>query len=173
MRKIALRLCYPGLTLGRGVTVDPGVSIHVSGDGSLTIGSHTHIGSSAHIHAAEGVLTIGDHCFIGRGATIVATVSISIGDDGLIGEYVTIRDHNHVVAEPDRPYNAQGHRGGPITIGKNVWLGAKATILQDVAIGDGAIVGANSVVTRSVPAATTVVGAPARPIGRTSVPSGL
>ncbi|MET0292557.1 MAG: DapH/DapD/GlmU-related protein, partial [Steroidobacteraceae bacterium] len=53
--------------------------------------------------------------------------------------------------------------GRPIVIGRNVWIGAGALVLPGVTIGDDALIGAGSVVTRDVPAGTTVVGNPARP----------
>lgn len=55
----------------------------------------------------------------------------------------------------------------PVTIGRKVWLGASVTAVPGVTIGDGAIVGAGSVVTKDVPANTIVAGAPARPIRAT------
>jgi acetyltransferase-like isoleucine patch superfamily enzyme len=147
------------------VTIESGVFIYVSGDGILKIGDHSFIGSSAYLHSSNAKLIIGENCFIGRGTTIVAQESILIGADGLIGEYVTIRDQNHIIADKQRPYNQQGNSHRPIAIHNNVWLGAKSTILQGVTIETGAVVGANSVVNRSVPAGAIVAGTPARPIG--------
>ncbi len=65
----------------------------------------------------------------------------------------------------EEPLARRGFETAPIKIGRNVWVGAKATILMGVTIGDNAIVGANSVVTRDVPAGATVAGAPARELG--------
>lgn len=165
-RKLILRVCYPGLSIGRGVIIESTVRIYVSGDGMLKIGDHSFIGAFTYLHAANGELTIGADCFIGRGGTIVASESISIGRDGLIGEYVTIRDQNHIISDKKIPYNKQGSKSGPIIIQDNVWLGAKSTVLQGVTIESGAVVGANSVVSRFVPSGTVVAGAPARPIER-------
>ena len=64
--------------------------------------------------------------------------------------------------DPDRPMRAQGYTTAPIIIGDDVWLGAKSVVLKGVSIGHGAVVGAGSVVTRSLPSGAIAVGAPAR-----------
>lgn len=84
------------------------------------------------------------------------------------GRWVTISDNDHgeVIREQldtppaDRPL----HVKGPVTIGSNVWIGDKATILSGVTIGDGAVIAANSVVTKDIPAYTVAAGNPAHVI---------
>lgn len=88
---------------------------------------------------------------------------ITIGRDALIAEHVTIRDQDHDITGT-RPYRAAGMRSSPVTIGDNVWIGAKATITRGVTIGDNAVIGANSVVTSDIPAGAVAVGAPAHVI---------
>ena len=111
----------------------------------------------------HGTIEIGDDVVMSRGVHVVAHAGVRIGSGSMIGEYTSIRDANHV-------RNAQGgmrdghHSAALITIGTQVWIGRGATILPGVSIGDNATVGANSVVTRNVPAGETVVGAPAAPI---------
>ena len=61
----------------------------------------------------------------------------------------------------------------PVLIGQDVWIGAKATILRGVAVGDGALIGANSVVTHDVPPGAIVAGSPAVVIGHVAGPSAL
>lgn len=83
---------------------------------------------------------------------------IFIGDGCQIGHNVVFATLNHFL-EPDR--RALTHPA-PITLGRKVWIGSNSTILQGVTIGDNAVVGAGSVVTRDVPAGTVVAGVPAR-----------
>lgn len=114
----------------------------------------------------EPKIFIGNQCNLGRNNKITATNSIEFGDGVLTGGYVTITDNNHgkfsaeelAVAPDDRPIYSKGG----IVIGKNVWIGEKATILGNVHIGEGAIVAANAVVTKDVPANSIVAGVPAR-----------
>ncbi|HET6389427.1 MAG TPA: acyltransferase [Hyphomicrobium sp.] len=115
----------------------------------------------------NGSLVIGERVFINTGATIVATHSIVIGDDCLIGDFVAIFDTDHHQLEPSQPT-----RVAPVRLGNNVWIGRSATILPGVTIGDHAVVAAGSVVTADVPPRTVVGGVPARPIRTLDIPDG-
>lgn len=85
---------------------------------------------------------------------------IFIGDGVLIGHNVVLATLNHVKSPCDRSTMLPA----PIHIGKNVWIGANATVLPGVTIGDGAIVAAGAVVNRDVPENTVVGGVPAKVI---------
>jgi acetyltransferase-like isoleucine patch superfamily enzyme len=115
----------------------------------------------------HGSLVLGERVFINTGATVVATHSIEIGDDCLIGDLVAIFDSDHHPIEPSRPT-----RFAPVRLGTNVWIGRSATILPGVTIGDHAVIAAGAVVTDDVPARTLMAGAPARPIRTLDIPDG-
>ncbi len=110
----------------------------------------------------SGALTIGARVIFGHHCTIGCKDSIEIGDDCLLAEMVSIRDHDHNFERTDVPIREQGATCAPVKIGRDVWLGAKVTVLRGVTIGDGAIIGANAVVTRDIPAGAIAVGIPAR-----------
>lgn len=100
---------------------------------------------------------------------ISAIGKVRIGDDCLFGSGVYIADHNHGVyagANQSTANEAPAYRrlqtNGPVNIGHRVWIGDNVVIIGPVRIGDGAVVGANSVVTRDIPAATMAAGAPLR-----------
>ena len=109
-------------------------------------------------------LSIGENVFINRGVYITARAPISIGDHALIGPYVVLNSGNHNYSDRSVPIRDQSHSIAPIQIDRDVWIGAHATILPGVTIGEGAIVGAGAVVTRSVAPYTIVGGVPARPL---------
>ena len=111
-------------------------------------------------------IVIGENCAFGAYNHISCSNLIKIGDNFLSGKWVTIVDNSHGTTEYEALKQAPLDRTivskGPILIGKNVWVGDKATILPGVSIGDGAIVAANAVVTKDVPAYCVAAGNPAQ-----------
>jgi len=105
-------------------------------------------------------ISVGRNTFINFNCVILDVVPVSIGDDCQIGPNVQIYAADHPLDPDVRRSGLES--GRPVTIGNNVWIGGAAIILPGVIIGDNAIVGAGSVVTRDVPAGATVVGNPAR-----------
>lgn len=114
-------------------------------------------------------INIGENVRISRWTHISAIYKIEIGSDTLIGSRVLIIDHNHgsysgansscpEMPPRDRPLGG----GGPVIIGRNVWVGDNVSIVGPVRIGNGAVIGANSLVIRDVPDATIAAGIPAR-----------
>jgi acetyltransferase-like isoleucine patch superfamily enzyme len=163
LKIIRLSLAYPSLRFGRGVTLGRESRLLVCDGGSLRLGDNAALEFLARIEAKGGKVDIGRDSFIGQGTIIVGMDRVSIGAHALIAEYVTIRDHDHAF-EATRPTVTSGMRKAPITIGTNVWIGAKATITRGVSIGNNSVIGANAVVTRDVPANSVVGGVPARSI---------
>lgn len=111
-------------------------------------------------------LTIGNNVSIGEYSHITCAQKIEIGEGLLTGRFVLITDNGHGKSSVDEtgipPILRLVHSNGPIKIGKNVWIGDKATILPNVKIGDGAVIAANAVVTKDIPAYTIVAGCPAK-----------
>ena len=105
-------------------------------------------------------ITIGKNVFINSCCRFQDQGGIYIGDDVLIGHNTTIATLNHDM-NPEKRANLTPNS---VRIGNKVWIGADCTILPGVKIGDGAVIGAGSVVTKSVPANTVVVGNPAKVI---------
>ena len=103
-------------------------------------------------------ITIGKNVFLNMGCKFQDQGGIFIGDGSLIGHNVVLATLNHAMDPADRATMIPA----PIHIGKRVWIGANATVLPGVTIGDGAIVAAGAVVTKDVPENTVVGGVPAR-----------
>lgn len=101
---------------------------------------------------------LGRRVFINAGCRFQDQGGITIGDDCLIGHNAVIATLQHDIA----PSRRADLVPSPVVIGRNVWLGANVTVLPGVTIGDDAVIGAGSVVTKDVPARTVAVGSPAR-----------
>lgn len=134
---------------------EPGRDIHV-GDGS-------HIAADCVLH---GPLRLGVSVSLNHHVTLEGgAAGIEIGDHTRVAAYCTLYAFDHgmdaATLVREQPVRSRG-----IRIGRDVWLGARAGVVDGVTIGDHAVVGMGAVVTRDVPAWTIVAGNPARVIGR-------
>ena len=87
---------------------------------------------------------------------------IEIEDNVIIGPNTVIRASNHNYADINKPIRYQNHAGGKIIIKEDVWIGSNCTILPNIVIGKGSIIGAGSVVTKNIPEYSVVAGVPAK-----------
>lgn len=148
-------------TVAADLSLGPRVQLDIASGARLVIGDHVRILQDSWIIAEAGdELVIGNDVFLSQHVTISG--SVVIGHDTLIAGFVTILDANHVFTDAHVPIRLQGGEKHPIRIGCDVWIGTGAVVLPGVTIGDHAIIGANSTVTRDVPAWAVVVGSPAR-----------
>lgn len=109
---------------------------------------------------SEGI-ELGDNSGIGRDAEL--DCGITIGNNVMMGPCVKMFVKNHNFSRIDIPMNSQGESPVmPIVIGDDVWIGANVIILPGVSIGNGCVIGAGSVVTKSVPEYSVVGGNPAK-----------
>jgi acetyltransferase-like isoleucine patch superfamily enzyme len=136
-----------GIRLGDNVTFFGNTLINATGrHGLVEIGDGTHIDHYCVLYG-QGALRIGARCAIASGVTIYTQT-------------------NQYDTEPGAAILDQPVRYAPVTIGHDVWLGARAVVLPGVSIGDHAVVGAGAVVREDVAPWAIVGGVPARVIGR-------
>ncbi len=109
---------------------------------------------------------VGEHVFINACCHFQDHGGVTLGDGCQIGHNVVFATLNHGLEPADRGTTYPA----PIVLGRNVWVGSNATILQGVTIGDNAVVAAGAVVSRDVPANTIVGGVPARIIKKIDNP---
>lgn len=105
-------------------------------------------------------------------AYIEAAGGINIGDDCSVAHHATIISESHVYEDANVPFKNQGMIRKPIIIGQDVWIGAKATILCGVNVGDKSVIGANSVVNKDVSPYSVMVGTPAKCVKKRHVTGG-
>ncbi|BCS55008.1 DapH/DapD/GlmU-related protein [Geobacter sp. SVR] len=122
---------------------------------------YTHIEA----RSTESKIIIGDGVYINNNAVIVADrTCISIGANTLIGTEFTVYDSDFHDLHPDRR-NSGTYKCLPVTIGDNVFIGSRVTVLKGVTIGKNSVVAAGSVLGISVPENTIAGGVPAKIIG--------
>jgi acetyltransferase-like isoleucine patch superfamily enzyme len=150
--------------------------INIVGGKYISIGNRCTIGKRTVLSAWDKYasdtfmpeIIIGNNVAIGDDSHITAINKIEIGNFVLIGKKITITDNAHGKSDFEllslppavRPLYSEG----PVIIEDGVWIGDKATILPNVRIGRNAIIGANAVVTRDIPANSVAVGIPAKVI---------
>lgn len=148
----------------------------IKGEEYITIGDNVVFGKfvvltawnnhNGHVYNPD--VRIGSGCNFGDYLHLTCTNGIEIGENLLTGRWVTISDNNHGTTSLDdlqiAPIKRNINSKGKIRIGNNVWIGDKATILGGIEIGDGAIIAANSVVTKDIPPFSVVGGNPAKVI---------
>lgn len=109
-------------------------------------------------------VSIGDHVFINRGCEFFPSGrlkegTITLGNNVVLSPHVKIYAAGH---DYDIYNLAESDTAGAVVVGDHVWIGANAVILQGVTLGEGAVIGAGSVVSKSVPAFSVAMGNPAR-----------
>lgn len=140
-----------------------GRSFRIHGKPTIRLGDRVAIRDSVQI-GGHGILEIGDHTAINDQVIIAATERVRIGRDVMVAPRAYILDVDHRFEQESIPISRQGYISRPVDIGNDVWICTGAIITKGVTVGDGAIIGANAVVTRDVPPYAIVAGSPARVI---------
>lgn len=130
---------------------------------NVSMGFHTHIELTGSLHHIADKMVIGNNVGLGSHGHYGAGLGgLEIGDDTIIGNYVSFHPENHNYSDIETPIRLQGVNGKGIKIGKNCWIGAKATFLDGTILGDGCIVAAGAVVTGEFPPFSIIGGVPAK-----------
>lgn len=149
--------------VGRGFLIRAGATIDAAPGSRVLLGADVTIAEGASLYVGpRGTLEIGDGVFIGKHSVLVANQELRIGAGTQVAHGVTVIDTDHGFGSPEAPLVSQGERSAPIRIGREVWIGAHAIVLKGKTIGDRAVVGAGSVVTKDVAPGKVSAGNPAR-----------
>ena len=140
----------------------------------ISVGDKTYIAPGVQLTAWDShngnkytpSIIIGNYCSVRANCHITAINSIHIGDNLLTGTNVLITDNSHGQSTREHMslpfFERPLYSKGPVVIGNNVWLGNTVCVMPGVTIGDGAVIGANSVVTHDIPAYAVAAGIPAK-----------
>lgn len=151
----------------------------------VKVGDNSVLGCRITLEREIGNVIIGNNTYIGKGTNLICAHAISVGSNVLISWGCTLIDHDsHSIHWVERTEDVQKWREGlrngiedaaalkdwsnvlasPIRIGDKVWIGFNTIVIKSVTIGEGAVIGAGSVVTKDVPSWTVAAGNPARVI---------
>ena len=151
----------PRSRLGLGAKLVEPQLIDVGGD--VVLGEYSWLNAKDERRDRRPTLRIGDGTSIGRFAQINAWRSVTIGRNVLIADRVFISDADHNYSDAETPIIQQGDAFiGAVTLQDGCWIGIGAVILPGVTVGRNAVVAANAVVTKDVPARAVVGGIPAK-----------
>jgi acetyltransferase-like isoleucine patch superfamily enzyme len=142
--------------------VCPGVTFEIGKGASVKLGRWSWIGHGTKIRAHEGRVEIGAKSVLGQECTISSFQSVTIGRECIVADRVMLIDFDHGVVEVDRPIREQGIYKRDVKVGHNVWVGYGACFLRGTTVGDNAVVGTLSIVTKDIPANAVVGGTPAK-----------
>lgn len=149
------------ISFGDYVEIDGFSKSGVSFGRNCTIGKYSIIrGSSSYENPGEGI-SIGNYFCCGDFSFFDAAGGIQIGDDVQMGQAIRFHAQNHKYSGTEL-IRLQGVENKSIVIGNNCWVGSGTVFLAGVTIGDGCVIGANSVITKSFPNDCVIAGNPAK-----------
>jgi acetyltransferase-like isoleucine patch superfamily enzyme len=162
---VRLRYVFnPSVLLGKQTSISSSAKLNTSMGGKINIGAKTEILGGVIVSTYGGNISIGNHCSINPYTIIYGHGNTVIGNNVLIGGHTMIIPNNHNFSDVSRPINSQGGTAKGIVIEDDVWISHACSILDDVTIGKGSVIGAGSVVNKNIPPYSIAVGVPAKVI---------
>jgi len=150
------------LKLGDGVELSAIGKEGISLGNNVGIGAYSRIVVSMSFDMPGEYIRIGNNVGIGEFAYLGGAGGLEIGNDCIVGQYLSCHPENHITDDISTPIRHQGVTRKGIVIGPNCWIGSKVTILDGVTVGEGCIIAAGAVVTKSFPANSVIGGVPAK-----------
>lgn len=162
---------HANVIFGKHVYLGPGFSLHIPGPGTFRVGDRVEFRRGFHAEiSGDGSIVIGDDCRFTYNVVLQCSTSMVFEPRSIVAQASLVVDGNHKFRNSRAPMLEQGYVLRPVRIGPDAFVTSKCTVFASV--GEKAVVGANSVVTRPVPAHTLAAGSPARAIEYFGPPGG-
>ena len=161
------------ISLGDNVQIHDRCTLIANSEKGITLDERARLLHGVYLDtesATTGYITIGKRVYIGTGCCLHGHSGLEIGDDSLLAQNITITPFSHKFDDPHRIIYAQGGHQRKVTIGRDCYLGMSVSVLWSADIGEGAVVGAGSVVVKPVPPYSVAVGVPARVVRQRGKP---
>lgn len=158
----------PKIKFGKFMKLGNHVYISALSKNGVTFGNNVGIGDFSRIIVSTSLNQVGDFIKIGNNvgigefAYLGGAGGLEIGDECIVGQYLSCHPENHVYEDVNVSIRHQGVTRKGIKIGNNCWIGSKVTILDGVEIGAGSIIAAGAVVNKSFPENSIIGGVPAK-----------
>jgi acetyltransferase-like isoleucine patch superfamily enzyme len=170
-RWVLLRHPHANIRFEGPVYLGPGFSLDIPGPGTFIVGPNVEFRRNFRAEiVGDGTITIGAGCYFTYNVLMACSTRIEIGERCGMALACSIYDGNHRYRDISKPFLDQGYEFRTVRLADDVQIHALCTILNS--IGERSVIGANSVVTKPIPAHVLAVGAPARPIDYFGPPGG-
>ncbi|MBQ8894386.1 MAG: acyltransferase [Clostridia bacterium] len=154
------------ISLGDHVKIGDGVTLIARGPGGITLEKGVRLNDRVYLdtESEEGYITVGRSVYIGTGTTLFGHQGLEIGDHALLAQNITLTPYSHIFQDPHTNIIQQGGHSKKVTLGRDCYIGMGVDIMYSGDIGEGSVVGAGSVVVKSIPPYSVAVGTPAKVI---------
>lgn len=172
-KRVSIR-CKNSIKVGKCVSIQDYVVINALSKEGVQLGDNVSIGMRSMIKTSGSLTVVGKGFFMGHDSAmgndcfVGAAGGVSIGNYVAIGQNVRFHSENHEFHERNRRICEQGVTNKGITVGNDVWIGAGAVILDGTHIGNGCVIGANTLVNKDIPDYSIAVGNPVKIVGHRS-----
>jgi acetyltransferase-like isoleucine patch superfamily enzyme len=151
-----------GCTIEKYTTLDCYAKSPVHFGDSVKIGSFSTVSTTSHLSKYGIGLIIGNHSAIGEYAYFGCSGGVTIGNDVIMGQYISFHSENHNFLDKTKIIREQGVTSKGVILGNNIWVGSKVTFLDGSRVGDNCVVAAGAVVKDEFPSNVIIGGVPAK-----------
>lgn len=156
------------ILFGKGVTIENGCVLDgyarkkIEFGNSSKLGAYTILTTTSHLSKYGKGFKIGNNSAMGEFCHIGASGGVYIGDDVIMGSYISFHSENHNFNDISKSIKDQGVTSKGIVLGNNIWVGAKVTFLDGSKVGDNCVIAAGAVINKEFPNNCIIGGVPAK-----------